>query len=145
MALPLIVLEGAVVRVPELRFAQSGKPWVNLRVVAKDRKRGQDGSWEDGDACFIDVVAFGRDAENIAETFTDTGMRAVVVGRLQQNDYTKDDGTKVTGYRVTIGFDGSVTPATRWDSWSKNGATRTSSPATANDPWASPATDEPPY
>jgi single-strand DNA-binding protein len=137
-------MEAAVVRVPELRFAQSGKAWMTMRVVAKDRRRGANGQWEDGDATFLDVIAFDKQAENIAETITETGTTVLVVGDLEQHEYEKD-GEKRTVYRVRLGFDGGVAPSTRWNAWSKSGAASRSTTTPTDDPWASNAQEEPPF
>ena len=66
--LPLVVGEFGLVADPEARFSASGTMWVTVRLVAKSRKRDQSGQWVDGDPCFIDMVAFGKVAENFAES-----------------------------------------------------------------------------
>lgn len=99
MALPRVTLEGGLVRAPEIRFTTAGKSWASMRVATKDRVRGADGQWTDGPTTYIDVVCFGRVAENLVESVTQ-GDLVTVEGRLQQNDYEKADGTKVTSYRI---------------------------------------------
>lgn len=134
--LPRIELEGVVVADPELRFSQSGKAWVKMRVVANDRKRGENGEWVDGAAAFLDVKAFDAMAENITETFT-KGDKVLVVGRLNPEEWQTESGE--TRHTFSIMVD-AIGPSVRWDPWSKSSATRSSSDqAPANDPWATPA------
>jgi single-strand DNA-binding protein len=140
--LPRIELEGVVVADPELRFSQSGKGWVKMRVVASDRKRGANGEWEDGAACFLDVKAFDQMAENIAETFV-KGTKVLVVGRLNPEEWTTTEGEKRTGYSILVD---AIGPSVRWDAWSKHSTERAASTTPANDPWATPTqNDEPPW
>lgn len=99
MALPQIVIEGALTADPELRFTPAGKGWASCRVVAKDRIRGESGEWTDGPPLFIDVVMFGKVAENLVES-AGRGDTVIFHGKLQANDYEKKDGTKVNSYRI---------------------------------------------
>lgn len=98
MPLPTIQAEMGVFAV-ELRFSNQGKPWVKVRAVAKDRKRDQSGQWVDGDPLWIDVVAFGDLANNIAES-VDKGDSIVVTGRLEQQEWTTDSGEKRSAMRI---------------------------------------------
>lgn len=99
MPLPKIQIEGALTADPELRFTPAGKGWASCRLVAKDRVKGADGQWTDGPPLFIDVVVFGKPAENLVES-AGRGDTVVVTGKLQPNDYEKKDGTKVQSYRI---------------------------------------------
>jgi single-strand DNA-binding protein len=94
----MTILEGGLVADPELAFSQQGKAWVRFRVACKDRVRGENGTWVDGDATFIDVVAFGKPAEHFVESVR-KGDQVFVVGKLQQQEYEKD-GQKRTSYRI---------------------------------------------
>jgi single-strand DNA-binding protein len=111
--LPFVSAEGGLVKTPELAFSNAGKPWVRARIACKERQRGQSGEWQDGPATFIDVVCFGRTAENLVES-ADTGDTIQVVGRLQMNEWEGDDGVKRTSYRIVadmIGVSLAFTPA----------------------------------
>lgn len=144
MALPRITLDGVVVADPELRFSGAGKAWVTMRVVCKDRKRGASGEWEDGDTVFLNVKAFERLAENVAETFS-KGDLVTITGTLKANDYEKD-GNTVRSFEVVVDWNGAIGPDLRNAPWTKNSAQR-SQTSPANDPWAStsPAVEEPPF
>lgn len=129
MTLPQIVAEGGLVAIPELRFSNSGNPWASLRIACKDRVRGQSGEWTDGPTTFIDVVVFGRAAENLIES-ADKGDTIVVVGKLQQREWEAEDGTKRSSYSikadtvaVSINWNKAVTPRLS-DSMTTAGAKR---------------------
>ena len=97
--LPFVSAEGGLVRTPELAFSNAGKAWARARIACKERVRGQSGAWEDGPATYIDVVCFGRTAENLCES-ADTGDTIHAVGRLQMNEWEGDDGVKRSSFRI---------------------------------------------
>lgn len=138
-------MEANVVRLPELRFAPSGTAWVSMRVVAKDRKKQGD-QWVDGESLFIDVKAFERIAEHIAETFTEAGESVLINGVLKQREYETDGGEKRTVYEVVIDNFGSIGPSLRWKPWAANSVERAA--RTTDDPWSTPSQagpTEPPW
>jgi single-strand DNA-binding protein len=106
MPLARVFGEFGVVADPEVRFSDSGKAWVKIRGVSKDRVRDSNGNWVDGNATFIDIVAFN---ENIGESVV-KGDSVIVEGKLQQNDWEKD-GVKHTSYRVVAE---SIGVSVRW-------------------------------
>lgn len=114
MALPQISGEFGVVADPEIRFAESGKGWAKVRGVAKDRVRDSNGAWADGDPTFIDIVCFGKVAENLIDSVA-KGDSIIVVGKLQQQEWAdKTTGEKRTGFRVVadeVGVSVKWTPA----------------------------------
>lgn len=75
-----------LVRDPELRDA-GGTQVCNMRV-AYDTRRKVDGEWT-AVGNFIDVAAFGRQAETCAE-YLSKGSQAFVDGRLEIREYEKD-------------------------------------------------------
>lgn len=142
--LPRVSMECVATADPEMRFSDSGKAWTKVRVVAKDRKRGANGQWEDGDATFLTVTAFGPQGEHLAET-VQKGDTLIVEGALQQREWEADDGSKRTSYEVVVDFQGWIGVSLRWDAYRKHSPERTGAPAsdpTQADPWA---TQEPPF
>lgn len=110
--LPNIHGEFGVVQEPEIRFSDNGRPWAKIRGVAKDRKRGSNGEWEDGDPCYIDIIVGGKQAENIVESVT-VGDAIIVSGELTMREY-EVDGKKQKGYSIrakTCGVSVQFTPA----------------------------------
>ena len=98
--LPLITGEFGIVQPPELRFGNDGKPWAKLRGVAKDRKLNtQTNEWEDGDPCYVDIVAGGKVAESLIES-VGVGDCVLVSGTLTQREWESADGKKQKAYSV---------------------------------------------
>ena len=95
--LPPISGEFGIVADPEIKFSEKGSAWVKLRCVAKDRVRDANGTWSDGDPCFIDVIV-NQGAENLIESVV-KGDSIVVVGVLKQREY-EVDGQKRTSYQI---------------------------------------------
>jgi single-strand DNA-binding protein len=84
---------------PDVKFSEAGKCWVKLRVVAKDRKRDSNGDWTDGDPLFIDILVFGKYAENLAES-VGKGDTVMVKGRLSPNNWTDKEGNERKDLRI---------------------------------------------
>ena len=136
--LPTVSLEGGLVADPELAFSGAGKAWARCRVACKDRKN-ENGSWVDGESTFIDVVCFGKVAENLTESAS-RGDTITVQGHLKQRDY-EVDGVKRTSYQVVAT---SVGVSLTWNP-AKTERTSPTRTATAEDPWASKQAAEPPW
>lgn len=82
-------LIGRLTASPELRNTDSGS--VTRLRVAVQRRRGKDG--EDRGADFVDVTAFGAQAENCAQYLT-KGRRVGIIGRLHHSEWDGDDGRR---------------------------------------------------
>jgi single-strand DNA-binding protein len=108
--LPRIVGEFGIVMEPDVKFSDAGKCWVKLRCIAKDRKRDSNGQWSDGDPMFIDVLVFGRYAENIAESVA-KGDTVLVEGRLSPNNWTDKEGNTHEDLRIMADLIG---PSVAW-------------------------------
>lgn len=139
MPLPTITVIGNLTADPELRFTNSGKAVVSLRIACNDRRKNDAGEWVDGDTTYLDAVSWNA-AEQIANELK-KGQRIIVTGALKQRDYETKSGEKRTAYEVTA--DG-VAPIIR------DNASRPTAPATtpASDPWADAgiqATEQTPF
>jgi len=99
MSLPMISGEFGVVDDPDVRFSDDGRAWIKLRGVAKDRRKNANGEWEDGDACFLDIIVSGKQAENLAESVT-KGDALVVTGKLHQREWENAEGKKQKAYSL---------------------------------------------
>ena len=97
---------GNLTAAPELRFTASGKAVANF-TVAENRKRG-----EDDVTHFFDCTAWDSLAENVCESL-DKGVRVVVTGRVEQQSWTTDDGSKRS--KLVVVAD-EVAPSLRWAS-----------------------------
>lgn len=73
----------------ELKFAASGKAVAKGRVAENHRgKNPQTGEWEDTGTTWRNIVAFGPQAEKLAEV--PKGASLVVMGRESSRAYSKD-------------------------------------------------------
>jgi single-strand DNA-binding protein len=98
--LPNIAGEFGICQPPELRFGTDGKPWAKLRGVAKDRKYNTSTSeWEDGEACYVDIVIGGKVAESLIES-VGVGDCILVSGTLNQREWESSDGKKQKAYSI---------------------------------------------
>ena len=99
MALANVIGEFGIVSAPEIKFSTNGKAWASFRAVTKERVRGADGGWTDGERTFIDIVCFGNEAQNLVES-ANVGDTLLVIGKLQQREWTDDEGAKRVQYKV---------------------------------------------
>ena len=73
----------------ELKFAASGKAVAKGRVAENHRgKNPQTGEWEDQGTSWRNIVAFGAQAEKLAEL--QKGNTVIIMGRESSRAYTKD-------------------------------------------------------
>ena len=73
----------------ELKFAASGKAVAKGRVAENHRgKNAQTGEWEDQGTTWRNIVAFGAQAEKLAEV--PKGASLVIIGRESSRAYSKD-------------------------------------------------------
>lgn len=82
-------LYGRVVRDIELRYTQSNMAVARFSIAVNRKYRN-----DDKKADFFNVTAFGKRAETLSQYFRQ-GSRIVVYCHPQQEQYTKQDGTKV--------------------------------------------------
>lgn len=86
-----ISVMGRIVRDPELRRTNSGKPVTSFTLACdRDFKNSQTGEKE---VDFLDCVAWNSTAE-IVEKYFHKGQMAVASGRLQIRQYTDKSGQK---------------------------------------------------
>lgn len=97
MSLNIIVLQGRLVRDPEMRSTQSGVAVASFTLAVDRDFGGKDGGEKQTD--FIDCTAWRHTAEFVSKYFT-KGRMAVVSGRLQIDNYTDNDGNKRRSAKV---------------------------------------------
>lgn len=89
-------ITGNLVNDVEIRFMSNQKPMALFRIAENiydyktKQKKGQ----------FFNVVAFGKDAENISEYFQ-KGSRIHVQGHMEQRKYEKD-GVNQLWYSIVV-------------------------------------------
>lgn len=110
-----ITIAGNIGQQPELRITASGMAVVDFTVATthgKDDKKKT--SW-------FNVVCFGKTAENVAAS-VNKGDSVIVMGRMEQDEYTKKDGTKGKSTRLVAD---EVGASMRWDVWLKDRSEQT--------------------
>ena len=95
----IVVLNGRLVRDPELKFGQSGKAYSRFSI-AVDRPFQSSADKNSQTVDFINCVAFGKTAEFIGEYFR-KGRKILLNGRLQMSQY-ESEGKKITTYIVVV-------------------------------------------
>lgn len=94
-----VIMMGRITRDPEVKYTQGTTPTaISKFSLAVDRKFKRDGEPE---ADFFNCTAFGKQAE-FAEKYLKQGTKIVVVGRLQNDNYTNKEGQKVYSTQIMI-------------------------------------------
>ena len=84
-----IAFSGNIVAQAELKFSQAGKAVAKGRVAENHRaKDPSTGEWGDAGTTWRNIVAFGAQAEKLAEV--PKGASLVVIGRESSRAYEKD-------------------------------------------------------
>jgi single-strand DNA-binding protein len=93
-----ILLLGNLTRDPELRYAPNGTAVTRFGLAVNTPRAGQGDDRKD-EVCFVDIVAFGRQAETASE-YLSKGRPALVEGRLQWRSWEGQDGQKRSKHEV---------------------------------------------
>ena len=94
-----VLLMGRLTRDPEVRYGQGGNQTAVARFsIAVDRRFKREG---EPDADFFNCTAFGKQAEYV-ERYLHKGIKMVVIGRIQNDNYTNRDGQMVYSVRVIV-------------------------------------------
>jgi len=92
-----VILIGNLTKDPEVRYTPSGTPVANFRLAVNHKyKQGEDLKEE---VCFIDIVVFGKQAENCGQ-YLNKGQSVIVDGRLQERRWETEDGQKRSKHEV---------------------------------------------
>ena len=94
-----VILMGRLTRDPEVRYSQGASQTAVARFsIAVDRRFKREG---EPDADFFNCTAFGKKAEFI-ERYLRKGVKVVVCGRIQNDNYTNKEGQMVYSVRVMV-------------------------------------------
>lgn len=89
-----VVLIGNLTADPETRHMPQGDNSVtSFTVASQERRRSDDGTFEDGDTTFLRCSAWGTQGLNVQRSLH-KGDRVVVVGRVRTSSYEKDGQTR---------------------------------------------------
>ena len=138
-------IDAALVTDIDLKFSGAGKAYARFRAVSKERKRGNDGTWQDGDETFFSVVVFGKPAEMLAESNPAKGTRLLISGTAKMETWENKDGEARTGLSVIANHVALDLMFTAYDKRGEQQAAR--SAGQRRDGWDDPQymTDEPPF
>lgn len=144
--LPVVTMEGTLVNDPELRFAPSGVAVGSFRMAANGRKFDKDkNEWVDDKVLWMRVVCFRQLAENTVESLR-KGDLAVVVGKINTDEWTDDQGQKRSAVQLVAD---SVAASLQFRTipHGSGRAERSSGSVTEPDPWANTGSqaEEPPF
>lgn len=91
------ILMGNLTRDPEIRYSQGENPLAIARFsIAVNRRFARDG---EDDTDFFNCVTFGKQAEFV-EKYFHKGSRMLLSGRVQNDNYTNNNGEKVYSVHV---------------------------------------------
>ena len=93
-----VILIGRLTAKPELRYTSSNIAYTRFSIAVNRNYTSQDGNRQ---ADFINIVAWRRNAENIAKFF-DKGNLIAIEGRLQTGSYDDKDGNKRNTVEVAL-------------------------------------------
>jgi single-strand DNA-binding protein len=110
-----ITVNGKVGQEPELRYSQGGMAILTFSVAdtyGKDDKKKT--TWHN-------ITVFSKLAENVANTIT-KGSTVIIVGRYEQDEFTKKDGTKGKSLKLIAD---EVGVSCRWNAWVQDNSEQT--------------------
>jgi len=93
-----VLLIGNLTRDPEIRYTPKGTAVGDLAIAINSTYKTQDGQTKD-EVCYVDIVAWGRQAETCKEFLT-KGAPILVDGRLQLDQWETKEGEKKSRLRV---------------------------------------------
>jgi len=144
MSAPITII-GNIVNDPELKFTPNGKALAIFTVVTSKSSKKPDGTWDNVDTTFWDIKAWGKIAENCADSLG-KGMSVIVIGTaVQENWDDKTTGAKRSKIVVTawnIGVDMKRHTVAQVSTPKR---TETSNTNLATDPWSTPISDIAPF
>lgn len=93
------IMMGRLTRDPEIRYSQGQNATAIASFsIAVDRRIKRDG---EPDADFFNCTAFGKQAEFV-EKYLKKGVKVVISGRVQNDNYTNKEGQKVYSTRIMV-------------------------------------------
>jgi single-strand DNA-binding protein len=96
-----VILMGNLTRDPEVKFLPSGTAVANFGLAMNESYTDQQTGEKKESACFVDVEAWGKQAEIVGEYFT-KGRPILVEGALKFESWETEDGTKRSRLKVRL-------------------------------------------
>ena len=95
-----VFLMGNLTRDPEIRYTPSGTALTKFGLAVSRSFKSKDGQQHD-DTCFVDITAFGRQAEVISE-YCSKGQPLFVEGRLEFSQWEDQSGQRRSKLAVVL-------------------------------------------
>lgn len=95
-----VILMGNMTRDPQLKYLPNNMAVCEFGLAVNHRWRDRDGNQRE-DVCFVDLSAFGRQAEVINQ-YMAKGKPILVEGRLKYDTWTGQDGQKRSKHSVVV-------------------------------------------
>lgn len=151
-----ICITGNITAPAELRFTPAGAAVASFTIASTPRTFDkQTNQFKDGDTLFLRCSVWREQAENVAETLDQKGMKVIAQGQLKQRSYETAAGEKRTVVELEVTDIGpalafATAKVTRTQKGAGNGSQQsrpTAAPqgnaggwnAPASDPWGTPA------
>lgn len=95
-----VMLMGNLTRDPELRHTPSGMAIADFGMAINRQRKGADGNRID-ETTFVDITAFGRQAE-VIQQYLRKGRPVYIEGHLRLEQWTTQDGQKRSKLSVVV-------------------------------------------
>ncbi len=95
-----VILMGNLTRDPELKFLPSGNSVANFGMAISERYTDRQSGEQKENVCFVDVAAWGRQAEIVNEYLT-KGSPIFIEGALKFDSWETEDGSRRSKLSVT--------------------------------------------
>ena len=96
-----VILLGNLTRDPELRYTPQGSAVCEFALALNSVYTNKQTGQKVEEVSYIDLVAWGKTGETIAE-YMKKGRQVMVEGRLKQDRWEAQDGKKMSKVRVTV-------------------------------------------
>ncbi len=94
-----VILMGNLTRDPEMKYLPSGSAVTNFGIAMNERYTDKQTGEQKETPCFVDVEAWGRQAEIVNE-YLSKGSPVFIEGALKFESWETEDGTKRSRLRV---------------------------------------------
>ncbi len=88
-----VILMGNLTRDPEMKYLPSGAAVTNFGIAMNERYTDRQTGEQKESACFVDVEAWGRQAE-IANEYLTKGRPVFIEGSLKFDSWETEDGSR---------------------------------------------------
>lgn len=95
-----VTILGNLVKEVELKITQGNVNVCANTIATNHKTRASNGQVKE-EVCFIDIVVFGKMAENM-KAYLRKGSKVFVEGRLVQDSWTDKDGKNRQSYKVVV-------------------------------------------